>query len=93
MPRCCAPLDLAPCYASVLAAGGPDRLEAALARLEACTIAPCVTGYCPRCRRLAVLTPAALVASFPCHSAYAAHLLATHARLEATLRGPGPKNQ
>ena len=84
MPRCCSPLDLTPSYASVLVAG--DRLADALERLEAAPLSPCITGWCPRCYRVSLLTPAEPLSGFPCHSAYAAHLLVFHARLEATFR-------
>ena len=84
MPRCCRPIDLTPCYASVLAAG-PAGLEPALRAIEDGRLCPCVTAWCPRCRRVALATAQA-PAGFPCASAYAAHLVAAHARVEATLR-------
>ena len=83
MPRCCQPLDLTPCYASVLVAGSAG-LEPALRVIEDGRLCPCVTAWCPRCRRVALVTAGA-GASFPSPSAYAAHLLALHARVEATL--------
>jgi hypothetical protein len=85
MPRCClgADLDLSPCYASALVAGGRP-LEDALQDLEEATICPCVTGWCPRCRRVSTLTVA--MDQFPCPSAYFAHTLALHARVEGTLQ-------
>ena len=84
MPRCCTPLDLSPSYASVLVAG--HRLGDAVAAVEAGPLSPCVTAWCPHCYRAALLTAPPLLAQFPSHSAYAAHLLAFHARLEGTLQ-------
>lgn len=83
MPRCCSPLDLSPSYSSVLVAG--LGLADAMDRLEAGPLSPCVTGWCTRCSRVSTLTPPDVVGSFPCDSAYAAHLLAFHKRLESTL--------
>jgi hypothetical protein len=90
MPRCCAPLDLSPCYASVLVAGpGPEALERALERVEGGLICPCVTSWCPACRRVSAIVASA--PRFPAPSAYFAHLLALHARLEGGASGvPGP---
>jgi hypothetical protein len=80
MPRCCSRLDLAPSYASVLVAGpGADALERALERMEAATICPCVTAWCPACMRVAAIT--ACAHRFPAPSAHFAHLLAVHARM------------
>jgi len=84
MPRCCCPLDLSPSYASVLVAG--HRLGDAVAEVEAGPLSPCVTVWCPHCYRASLLTAQRLLAQFPSHSAYAAHLLAFHARLEGTLQ-------
>jgi hypothetical protein len=85
MPRCCHPdaRDLAPCYASVLVTGGLPLGEA-LEALEDSLICPCVTGWCPRCRRVSTLTAA--LGEFPCPSAYFAHALALRARVEGTLQ-------
>lgn len=84
MTRCCLPgLDLSPCYASVLMTGGRP-LEDALRDLEDGTICPCVTGWCPQCRCVSALT--AEMGQFPTPSAYFAHALAVHARVEGTLQ-------
>jgi hypothetical protein len=85
MPRCCDPAarDLASCYASVLVVGGTD-LAGALQDIEGSPICPCVTGWCARCGAVSVLTSSA--DEFPCPSAYFAHALALHARVEGTLQ-------
>ena len=85
MPRCCdaAAADLAPCYASALVTGGRPLADA-LEALEDAPICPCVTAWCPRCRRVSALT--AEMAQFPTPAAHFAHALALHARLEDTLR-------
>jgi len=86
MPRCCdaTPEDFAPCYASVLVAG-PEGLAAAVGRLEQdAPICPCVTAWCPTCRRVAALTSTR--GNFPTSSAHLAHALVLHANLERTLR-------
>ena len=80
MPRCCSKPDLAPCYASVLVVGlGHAALERALERMESDTICPCITSWCPACRRVSAVT--GLVGRFPSPSAHFAHLLAVHACL------------
>ena len=84
MPRCCSPVSLAPCYASVLVAGA--GLQAAVEALEAAPLCPCVTAWCARCERVALLSPPSLLAQFPCHSAYVAHQIVARERVEATLR-------
>ena len=84
MPRCCQglPDEFAPCYASVLVAG-PD-LQAAVERVEAQPLAPCVTTWCTRCCRVSLLTGDAGL--FPTPAAHHAHMLALHARLPGLLR-------
>jgi hypothetical protein len=85
MPRCCDPAadDFAPCYASVLVAG-KDGLRAAVENLEQCApICPCVTAWCPACRRVAALTYTR--GSFLTSSAHLAHALVVHANVERTL--------
>ena len=85
MPRCCDPAvdDFAPCYASVLVVG-KGGLLAAVEHLEQCApICPCVTAWCPACRRVAALTSTR--GSFPTPSAHLAHALVVHANIERTL--------
>lgn len=85
MPRCCTPLSLEPCYASVLVAGGAACLRGAVEALEAAPLCPCVSAWCPRCERVALLAAPCLLAQFPCHSAYVAHQIVARERIEATL--------
>jgi hypothetical protein len=84
--RCCDPTfeDFKPCYASVLVTGR-EGLLAAVERLEQCSpICPCVTAWCPSCRRVAALTSTR--GRFPTPSAHLAHALVVHANVERTLR-------
>jgi hypothetical protein len=87
MPRCCDATsedDFAPCYASVLVAG-KDGLRAAIENLEqSAPICPCVTAWCPSCRRVAALTSTR--GGFLTPSAHFAHALVLQANLERTLR-------
>jgi hypothetical protein len=84
MPRCCSGHDLSPCYASVLVLGSDQgALAHALDRIESGTICPCVTAWCPACRRVSTLSAAAH--RFPVPSAHFLHLVVLHARLELSL--------
>ena len=91
MPRCCdlGAQDLAPCYASVLVVGGAaTALDAAIEDVESCApICPLVTAWCPSCSRVSMVTSHARC--FPSSSAYYAHQLVLHARLEETFRALG----
>jgi hypothetical protein len=80
MPRCCVAHkdEFAPCYASVLVAGA--NLKEAVAAVEGATICPCVTTWCPDCFRVSLLT--ADMGLFPCPSAYYAHMIRLHARMQ-----------
>lgn len=91
MPRCCdsSPSDFAPCYASVLVAGEPSRLPTVVEDMESDSrICPCVTGWCRDCKRVSTLTVGTYF--FPCRSAYFAHALVLHAKLEESLAHLGP---
>lgn len=88
MPRCCRPLadDFAPSYASALVAGpAAEDLQRAVESLESeRSICPCVTAWCPECKRVSCVVQGRR--SFPTPSAFFAHALAAHAAIEATLR-------
>lgn len=86
MPRCCEDPclmedEFEPCYASVLVA--PGGIGRAVADLESKPIAPCITTWCPTCKRCSLITSA--VHHFPCVSAHHAHAVALSGILEKAL--------
>ena len=87
MPRCCdpSPDDFAPCYASVLVAGGSDcQLRDAVEAMESSSaICPCATAWCPRCRRVSAITSTR--GRFPTASAHLAHVLVARSAMEKTM--------
>lgn len=91
MLRCCQPHpdDFAPCYASVLLAP-PDSLRGEVERVERAGLCHCVTAWCDRCARSALIVQAA--PDFPSRSAHHAHLLALWHRLQPVeTQGPSKK--
>ena len=92
MPRCCDPADddFEPSYASVLVAGGGDCLRRKIQSIEEDElICPCVTGWCPGCKRVSALVAGRDL--FPRPSAYYAHAMVLRERLEGTLAAFGQR--
>jgi hypothetical protein len=92
MPRCCdpAPEEFAPCYASVLVAGGSGcQLRDAVEDMEnASAISPCATAWCPTCRRISTITSTR--GRFPTASAHLAHVLVARSAMERTMALANP---
>lgn len=87
MPRCCSstPTDFEPCFASVLVSGGSgDELKRRVEEMEMENkICPCVTGWCSKCKCVAVLVSSRGL--FPCPSAHLAHLLTLRGLIEESI--------
>lgn len=88
MPRCCSgsPADFQPSYASALVAGpSAGDLERAVRAMEDdAPICPCVTAWCPACKRVSCVT--ATRGLFAAPSAYYAHCLVAHGRFQETFQ-------
>lgn len=74
--RCCAPIAMDPCYASILYS---DDINAEVVKVEKHGLVPCVTGWCSKHHKVALLHNQAC-SEFPTQSAYITHVLATSKR-------------
>jgi hypothetical protein len=89
MPRCCSDpseQDFAPCYSSVLVAGGgAEALRRAVVSMEEDEkICPCVTAWCSKCKRVSTLVTSRGL--YKTRSEHLAHMLVMRRGIEASLK-------